>query len=138
MYKLIIFDADGTLTPQRPTSTADFEEQLLPGVALKVRELKEAGVTLVIASNQSAKRDRSAIGRQLDWTCSRLNLDGFIYETRPGFKKPSPHMVNRIVNEVGVTRESVLFVGDQETDQQAAHAAGVDFAWAAAFFGGAS
>ncbi len=30
---LVIFDLDGTLTPQRPASTADFERKLCRGIA---------------------------------------------------------------------------------------------------------
>ncbi|MWG33651.1 HAD-IA family hydrolase [Halomarina oriensis] len=39
-------------------------------------------------------------------------------------KKPNPHFVERALADIGT--ENALFVGDSETDVEAAHAAGVD------------
>lgn len=39
-------------------------------------------------------------------------------------KKPDPHFVERALTDIGTT--NALYVGDSETDVQAAHAAGVD------------
>lgn len=51
------------------------------------------------------------------------------------WRKPSPGMLNDIMRVTRITPKRALFVGDQETDQQAAAAAGCDFAWAHEFFG---
>jgi D-glycero-D-manno-heptose 1,7-bisphosphate phosphatase len=53
--KLVILDKDGTLV--EPASGSKFvqdpfDQQLLPGIEIRIRELKLSGATLVIASNQ--------------------------------------------------------------------------------------
>ena len=55
MPKLYLFDADGTLTPLRGSSVAEFSFELLPGVAEKCADLRK-GNYLAIVSNQSEKR----------------------------------------------------------------------------------
>ena len=44
-------------------------------------------------------------------------------------------MLDRAIEWAQVEPTHVLFVGDQETDRQAAQAAGVDFEWASEIFG---
>jgi HAD superfamily hydrolase (TIGR01662 family) len=53
----------------------------------------------------------------------------------PGWRKPSPGMLLDIMATTDVSPSKTLMVGDQETDKQAAEAAGCDFAWAHEFFG---
>ncbi|MBD3250929.1 HAD-IIIA family hydrolase [Candidatus Uhrbacteria bacterium] len=127
---LYIFDADGTLTPQRDGSCGDFDFKLLPGRAEKCEELREAGHQLVIASNQSPKRDSAAIHEQLNWTGSKIGAITYRYATgkNGGFpKKPSPDILVGLMRELRYTPAQTVFVGDQETDRQAAEAAGVQF-----------
>ena len=132
MSKLIIFDADGTLTPQRQTSRSEPILELLPGVEAKCRELVRAGYLLAIASNQSAARPVADIRRQLAWTKQKIGALIYRYATTAQRRKPSPVMlleVRRICNS-----RHVIFVGDQETDRQAAEEAGITFILAREFF----
>lgn len=137
-YKLIIFDADGTLTPQRGSAVGPFSFTLLPGVAEKCAELRAVGAVLAIASNQSARRDVFDIDAQFIWTDAQLGipvrLTCIATSKTLALQKPAPDMLNWIIGDTGMPRAAVLFVGDQPTDEQAARAAGVDFMWAADFF----
>lgn len=140
---LVIFDADGTLTPQRATSRTPFEHRLLPGVAEKCSTLRADGYTLAVASNQGGarreKNPRLSFGYVLNflrWLQRELGLAACKFATRPPRKKPSPAMLNELMAELGFTPDQTIFVGDQESDREAAQAAGVSFQWATDFFRG--
>ncbi len=137
--KLIIFDMDGTLTPQRPSSTAPFERVLLPGVAAKCSQLRQAGIVLTVASNQGGgKRTRpgrltfGAIQGQMAWLRRDLGGSAVRYSISRR-KKPNPAMLIELIALFGVSTEETIFMGDAETDRQAAEAAGVQFIYASEF-----
>lgn len=136
MPKLVIFDADGTLTPQRDGSCGEFSYTLLPGVADKVADLLAAGVQVGIASNQSKRRPVAEIREQLRWTCAELRIpaDMWLYATTDFQQKPSPVMLVVLMSRAEVGPAETLFVGDQDTDRQAAENAGCGFAWAKDYF----
>jgi HAD superfamily hydrolase (TIGR01662 family) len=137
-YRLVIFDADKTLTPFRDGSCGAFSFTLLPGVKEKCEELRANGVRLGIASNQSADRAEQDIVRQLAWTANEIVAEygGVVYTQNKATQKPSPVMLLRLMggSRLDVAPSETLFVGDQETDRQAAEAAGIDFMWAKDFF----
>lgn len=135
-YQLIIFDADGTLTPQRGSAIGDFSFTLLPGVAAKCAELRAQGVMLAIASNQSSRRPLDEIADQLFWTADQLSIERRLinYACDRHRQKPAPAMLDDLRDWTLTPEEKILFVGDQPTDEAAAQAAGIDFAWAADFF----
>lgn len=133
---LFIFDADGTLTPSRVGSCGEFSFSLLPGVEQKCAALQAERNTLAIASNQSKDRDISAILTQLTWTANRLGIFPLYvrYANTSARRKPKPDMLIELIEASGYTAADTVFVGDQETDRQAAEAAGVTFFWANEFF----
>lgn len=135
-YKLIIFDADGTLTPLRGSSTAEFSYTLLPGVKEKCAELRAQDVKLAIASNQSKKRDIVQIRKQLLWTAKEIGITNgrYIVWRDDERCKPNPEMLKYLMVARSTSPQDVLFVGDWETDKQAADNANVDFQWAKDFF----
>ncbi len=49
-------------------------------------------------------------------------------------RKPNPGMLLQAMEDAGVEPEETIFVGDMETDMQAAENAGVAFYWAKDFF----
>ena len=51
-------------------------------------------------------------------------------------RKPKPGMLLEAMEDAGVSADETIFVGDFETDEQAAENAGVRFYWAEVFFGG--
>jgi D-glycero-D-manno-heptose 1,7-bisphosphate phosphatase len=136
---LVIFDLDGTLTPQRPSSTAAFEFKLLPGVREKCARLRAQGHVLAVATNQGGLRkglDEREVMQVLEWTRRELGVSAYRYASgrTPGRKKPAPGMLVELMRELGFPPDETTFVGDAESDRLAALAAGVRFAWAKEFF----
>jgi len=134
-YSLIIFDADGTLTPFRDGELGPFSFTLLPGVIEKCRQLEDDGVLMCIASNQSARRPICEIAAQLEWTKAQIGARHYDFQMNPLYQKPNPAMLLGDMDWFSADKKDTLFVGDQPTDQEAAAAAGVDFMWAKDFFG---
>jgi HAD superfamily hydrolase (TIGR01662 family) len=134
--RLVILDADGTLTPLRAGACGKFEARLLPGVTEACARLREQGVILAIASNQSARRSRAEIVAQLRWTQIMIGAAVVRWAASRRRCKPRPAMLLELMRRFDCDADEVVFVGDWETDRQAAEAAGVCFAWADEFFGG--
>ena len=139
--KLAIFDLDGTLSPQRPYSTAPFQRILLPAVSAKLSVLKQQGVFLAVATNQGgAGRQRvkrlsmGAVQSHLHWLRHELGLHTVRFATSAVRKKPNPVMLMELMSQFSAAPHETLFVGDAETDQQAAAAAGIPFVYAEKFF----
>jgi HAD superfamily hydrolase (TIGR01662 family) len=137
-YKLIIFDLDGTLTPERTSSAAPFERRLLPGVKEKCRDWTKKDIVFGIATNQRQLRDGGAeMGRlreHISWVRKHLNIM-YLSIADDARMKPHPAMLYEIMHEAFYGARNTLMVGDSASDQEAAIAAGVDFAWAKDFFG---
>lgn len=134
-YALVIFDADGTLTPPRPGSCGRFAPVLMPNVLSRCAELRTAGAVLVIASNQSARRHTAEIADQLSWTAWQIGAADYEYETMEQWQKPNKLMLELLMDEFNVAPADTLMVGDQMSDFEAARHAGCDFEWSADFFG---
>jgi D-glycero-D-manno-heptose 1,7-bisphosphate phosphatase len=154
---LYIFDKDGTLIAslgKRPANTPA-EQRPLPGVVEKLAGLRAAGHRLALASNQGGVAwgfltPEKAEALMVDCAEKMGGLDAWRYSPydskaaarRPNSsyaredesRKPRPGMLLSIMAELGVSAAETVMVGDQESDQQAAEAAGVQFAWAEAFF----
>ena len=140
----LILDLDGTITPHRPTSTAPFERILLPGVQSKINRLHAEGWQIGIATNQGGARLSRKGGRlpygvvlaQIRWIRSVLPVSPVRWATTAERKKPSPVMLLEIAREWQVEPSGILFVGDAQTDKQAAENGGLKFKWADQFFNG--
>lgn len=150
---LIIFDKDNTLIASydgRPANTVA-EQRLLPGVEKKCAELRKQGHTLAIASNQGGVafgymtqlqaqvlvRHAARLIGAANWELCPHHPQGTItpYNVACRCRKPAPGMIHKLMRRCRYYNPSaVLFVGDQETDRQAAEAAGVRFEWAHKFF----
>ena len=157
MYSLLIFDADGTLrrctVPGQVCPNADDQWKLLPGVKEKLAGInwgspEEGLVAFGIASNQAGIPKGYLSGE----TAYRLLVD--TAEAAVGFRpiegsirfcphgkgdgcacrKPRPLMLDQLMDFWSVEPERTLFVGDMESDRQAAENAGCDFEWARDFF----
>ena len=157
-HKLIIFDADGTLrrctVEGQPCPDAPGEWELIPGVKEMLSGIKwglptEGGVGYGIASNQGGV-ERGYLSAAMAYSLLR-DMAVEVWGTDPGkdkiefcphspdggcpCRKPEPLMIQRLMERWGVKPEETLFVGDMETDREAAEKAGVDFKWAKEFFG---
>lgn len=156
-YDLYIFDADGTLRyctvnreqPNYPLNPSEWD--IIPGVYEKLSQIDWDKKYFGIASNQrgvSLGYLSEGMGFLLLW---ELALAVTKYIPHPGMirlcphgkdedcdcRKPKPGMIYKIMDCCQISPEGTLFVGDMETDQRAAEAAGVDFQYARDFFDGA-
>ncbi len=151
---LIVFDKDGTLIAsygRRPANTLR-EQVFLPGVLAKCARLRAAGHTLAVASNQGgvaygilSRADARALVRDVArrigasaWRCCPHHPGGRVaeYTVECNCRKPKPGMILDIMYKLGFERSQTIYIGDQESDAQAAAAAGVRFISAHEFFGG--
>jgi D-glycero-D-manno-heptose 1,7-bisphosphate phosphatase len=57
------------------------------------------------------------------------------HRSETGWRKPGPGMLAQAMVDFGVRPDRVLFVGDMDSDREAAAAAGVEYVDAADFFG---
>lgn len=152
--KLYIFDADGTLRwttlPGRRYPLADGEWRLMPGVADRLRAISwsAGGPWLAIASNQNG-----VSARELSEARARRLIEDMLTEAvghipenthialcicdpaaQCACRKPAPGLLLRLLGHYGVSPDEALFVGDLDSDAEAARRAGVRFVPAAQFF----
>jgi D-glycero-D-manno-heptose 1,7-bisphosphate phosphatase len=136
----VFLDRDGVLNasavvagvPVPPRRAADF--QLLPGVAEACQTLRDAGLVLVVVTNQPdvargalAPGDLDAIHERLRaelpiehvWVCPHDNADGC------PCRKPRPGMILDAALRLGLDLNRSAAVGDRWRDVEAAHRAGV-------------
>lgn len=147
--KLIIFDADGTLrrctVPGQPCPNKDDEWELMPGVKEKIAAFPEE-VRFAIVSNQGGV-GLKILSEDSAWTML-LRLE---HQTTPGrgivfmcphapkagcfCRKPHPYLLYKSMKTARASPSETLYVGDMDSDREAAQRAGVDFLWAWEFFG---
>lgn len=151
--KLVIFDADGTLrrctVPGQPCPNDHGEWELIPGVAEKVASLPE-GVRFAIVSNQGgvglgmmpmakAYELLEVLAAKAFWDTRKAHcwIHACIHAPKEGCacRKPSPLMLYKAMESAHCKPAETLYVGDMESDREAAQRAGVDFLWAWEFFG---
>jgi len=152
---LFIFDKDGTLVTKRgggdPPIPNHVDEQIpLPGVVERCRELREAGHTLAIASNQGGAAfgylsyeeayrlvaHAAGLIKAEAWEMCPHHPQGTVaaYAVDCGCRKPRRGMLISLMYYLEFKAENTIYVGDMDTDRQAAEAAGVRFVWADEFF----
>lgn len=151
--RLYIFDADDTLrrttVPGKPCPHRPGEWELLPRVHERLSAMPWDSLRLGIASNQdqvayghmTAEMCRSlftdliraAVGREVPDACIRFCPHAL--EVDCECRKPAPGMLLNIMRHFDVSAARTIFIGNAPSDEEAARAAGVRFAWAWDFFG---
>ncbi|MEI7879646.1 MAG: HAD-IA family hydrolase [bacterium] len=116
-------DVNEALQVQIPLYRAHAVDQttLYPGVLECLKQLRERGDILAVATNKPAE-SCDIILKHLgiyDWFISVLAADRF------PVLKPAPDMITHIMTLAGVTPENTWVVGDNFTDLEAARRAGV-------------
>lgn len=156
MYKLYLFDVDGTLGA--PKSGGDFREaaddwEFFPGRIETCQKLVADGATIITVSNQGgvcfpwSKFSEEEITTVLAETaktigakasllaCSSTNPKALEkYRFDDPRRKPNPGMLLEAMQLADVSAEETLMVGDRPEDEAAAKAAGCAFMWAKDYF----
>lgn len=94
--------------------------RLFPGAGETIRELAGRGYLLAVATGKGR--------RGLDLVLESTGLADYFHATRCAdetFSKPHPEMLLQILEQLGVTPQSALMIGDTEYDLQMAGNAGV-------------
>ena len=138
----VFLDRDGVLNPHIPGDYLYSADKLvvLPGVALAVRRLNDAGLPVIVISNQQGvgkglmtMTDLLAVERRMGEALAHeagAHLDRCYYSTELAQdnsprRKPGPGMLLEAAQDFGLTLAHTVFAGDSPTDIQAGHAAGV-------------
>lgn len=159
-YECFLFDLDGTLI----SSYMDREDKnfhawdVLEGRKEVISRLLDMGKCVGIITNQAAvafgyvtaddfKKKRSAVINAfrldrnddswlINWCYGHPNGtvqgDGPVWD--PDRRKPSGRMIDEAVDIFSIDQEDTVFIGDMDTDRQAAENAGVDYIDAEVFF----
>jgi D-glycero-D-manno-heptose 1,7-bisphosphate phosphatase len=143
--RALFSDRDGTLNEDIGYLSRAGQFQLIPGVDRAVRRLNDAGVPLVVLTNQSgvargiidpafAEQGRGHLSRLLAGAAARV--DGYYHcphhpEGRPPFnivcdcRKPGPGMLKRAERELGIGLAGSYMIGDKLSDVLTGAALGV-------------
>lgn len=152
---LYIFDADGTLrwttVPGQPCPNRPGEWRLMPNVREILSHMPWGpdGPFLGVASNQGGvalgyltqemayQLIEATLVEAIGCVPPRTIIDICVCppDTPCACRKPNPGMLLRIMRALHVDAADTLFIGDLETDREAARRAGVAFMWAHEFFG---
>lgn len=154
MVRVLFLDRDGTLNRSvngRPPNSTD-EVALLPHVATTLAAYAAQGWRLVIVTNQGgiafgylSEDEAWAVHRAVmehlpvpvdaSYLCPHHPLgDVPPYNMDCPRRKPNPGAILDALARFGARPQDCLFVGDMESDRQAAAAANVSFCWAHEFF----
>lgn len=142
VLQAVFLDRDGVLNPHIPGGYLQRADDLvvLPGVARAVRRLNDAGLKVILISNQQGVGKGLMTGADLDAIERRMAdalareagawLDRCYYSTELASenslrRKPGPGMLLEAASDFGLTLARTVFAGDSPTDIAAGRAAGV-------------
>jgi D-glycero-D-manno-heptose 1,7-bisphosphate phosphatase len=134
------------------------EQQPKLGVVAKLAALQNEGIDIALATNRggvawgfTTLEEAEALAREAAELCGVPDVKVYVcpyhakargpravreYAVDHDCRKPNPGMLLEAMEDAGASPDETVFVGDFETDQQAAENAKVCFYWAEEFFGG--
>lgn len=138
----VFLDRDGILNVYLPKAYVrnPGELRVIPGVASAIRKLNDAGIKVIVISNQQGVgKGMMTMGDLQDVEnaiCSHIDdeagarLDKCYYCTdlnssNSPRRKPSPGMLVEAASDFGLTLENTVFIGDSATDIAAGSNGGV-------------
>jgi D-glycero-D-manno-heptose 1,7-bisphosphate phosphatase len=142
---VVFIDKDGTLIEDLPYNVDPARVRFLPGAREAVRLLGDAGLDLVVVTNQSGvargyfdETDLTRLEKHLDREVAALGgrLVGFYacphlpegtveaYAVECSCRKPAPGLIHRAAEELGADPHRSWFIGDTWMDVAAGAAAG--------------
>ena len=144
---VIFFDRDGVLNIDHGYTHSPDQWEWVPGAMDAIKAANDAGIAVVVVTNQAGVArgyyDEPDIWRLHHHIQQQLNLRGafideFYYSpdhpdavvdsyraATPLGRKPSPAMLSRAIRQLHLNRERAIFVGDQQSDMDAAAALGI-------------
>jgi HAD superfamily hydrolase (TIGR01662 family) len=135
--KLYIFDLDGTLTPERPSSSSPYIKSLLPGVMQKLYSLPPYSIFGIVTNQKNrSKNDRDMLD-YFAWIEFQVLVNYIEVATKdnPEDLKPNPSLINKMIETLLLQKSDAVMIGNSGTDYEAASRARIDFVYANAFFG---
>jgi len=131
----ILFDIDGTLVVE------DGSNNLLPNVLNTLLKLHQQGVKMAAVTNRSVWDDITTVDDIWEGIAEVLVLCGgtlrdayFVSHGPSDLHKPSPTMLTYAMEREWIDPAHCVYVGNCDTDSQAAEAAGIPFINADTFF----
>lgn len=98
----------------------DQDVYMFEGMRDHLIELHKRGYTLAIITSNSKENCQSILGKELCELFSHIDGGSSIFGKAKRIK--------RVLNILNLSKDQVIYVGDQTTDGEAAHKAGIDFA----------
>lgn len=135
--RAVFLDRDGTLMHDADYCSHPDQVRVFNGVASALRQLKEAGYTIIVITNQSgigrgffSEKDYRAVEAEVARQLGNGLIDAtYFCPDIPGqpskCRKPAPGMVLQAAREHNVDLSRSFLIGDKEIDAECAHNAGV-------------
>lgn len=104
---------------------------LYPGIASTLQELKAKGIRMAVVSNKLQQGVTELVNSRVrtvgteDYICLKDYFDVAIGERPEVARKPAPDMVEKALEEMGVSKEGTVYVGDSDVDIATARNAGL-------------
>jgi len=142
MIELVIFDRDNTLNVDLGFTFKTESLQLMPNILEVKRWLENNSVKFAVASNQSGIGEGYYTENQMhNFNDNLFSKIGWKYEKkifefcphprnmkpRCICRKPSPYMLLKICEKLSISTDRTVFIGDSETDKEAALKARINF-----------
>jgi D-glycero-D-manno-heptose 1,7-bisphosphate phosphatase len=136
--RFALIDRDGTLVMERHYLSEPDQLELIPGAALALKQLLDAGWGICVVTNQAGIGRGLFDRQQLDKVHQRLEgmlahvgvrLDGIYLcphdpKDKCSCRKPSPGLVNQAIAAHGFNPREAWVIGDKETDVELGHVVG--------------
>lgn len=140
--RAVFLDRDGVVIKEMDYLRSPDQLRLLPGAAMAISRLKDAGLRVVLVTNQSAiargyitraeldvihrrlRRDLAAEGARLDAVYYCPHHPDFGRKTRCGCRKPKIGMLRSAARRLHLDLSRSFMVGDTTTDIRTARNAG--------------
>lgn len=128
-FDCVLFDLGNTLIKQENPGTPyeALSVQILPGVQNLLDALRGRVKIGIVSNTQTITA--ADIERKLETVGLEKYFDLIIATAELGKHKPDPAPITAAIEELGVSAQRTLYMGDVETDKQAALAAGAHFTY---------